>query len=177
MKVAKARLLNGRLAEALATLRHGEMIFISDAGAGVSANALIPLAPHVEVLDLGIMTGVPSLRQLLPVMKETGDLEGAIVAREMRDSNPEGRTLVDDVFGAEKVHEITYLPDMYKLRDRAKLVVQTGEYVPHGNVVLIGGYTSPDIPVEWLTSFEWRDELFSQDTDTLPSAYGSDKEA
>lgn len=158
--IAKARLLNSRLAEALATLRHGEMIFVSDAGAGVSANSLIPLAPHIEVLDLGVVTGVPSLRQLLPLMKEAGDLEGAIVASEMRDSNPEGRTLVDEVFGVEKVHEVTYLPDMYKLRERAKLVVQTGEYTPHGNVILIGGYTSPDIPMEWLTSLEWREELF-----------------
>jgi hypothetical protein len=30
--------------------------------------------------------------------------------------------------------------------------VQTGDYTPHANVVLVGGYTSADIPIDILTA-------------------------
>lgn len=140
MKGAKTRLLSGRLAEVLATLRHGELIFVADAG-----NNLSTLPPGVETLDLGVVTGVPSLEQILPALRDTGDIERAIVADQMRGVNLERRALVDEIFGAEHVREVPYLPDMYRLRDQAKLVVQTGEYTVDGNVVLVGGYPSADI--------------------------------
>ena len=146
------RLLNGRLAEVLAGLRHGETIFVADAGMGVSPAALRPLPPHVEQLDLGVVTGVPSMGQLLPVIAVTGDIERAIVSEDLAGSNPALRAKLDETFGAAAVAEVPYYPAMYDLRDRAKLFVQTGDVTPHANVVLVGGYTSPDIAIELLTA-------------------------
>ena len=161
--MAKSRLLNERLAAVVAGLRHGEMIFLGDAGGGVHRSSLVPLSPDVEQIDLGVVPGVPSLAHLLPVLHEVGDIEAAIVTEDMRTAYPEGRQLVDDVFGAEHVHELRYLPDFYRLRDRVKLFVHTGDYHVHANVVLVGGYPSPDIPLQWLVSDDWRTELFGPD--------------
>jgi D-ribose pyranase len=151
----KRRLLNPRLASLCATLRHGEMIYVADAGSGTGAKSLVPLADDVEYIDLGVVTGVPSLADLLPVLCDVGDFEAAIVTEDMPRANPDGHQLVESLFGAANVHTMTYLPDFYLLRDRVKAVVQTGDYAVHANVVLVAGYPSPAIPLTWLTSSEW----------------------
>ena len=38
----KKRILNERLAAIVASIRHGEMLFVADAGSGTSQNALYP---------------------------------------------------------------------------------------------------------------------------------------
>jgi D-ribose pyranase len=159
---SKTRLLHGRLAGLMATLRHGEMIYIADAGSGSQSKSLVPMDSEVEVIDLAIAPGCPSLAQLLPVLCAAGDIEAAIVTEDMRTANPEGRKLVADLVGEAQVHEVTYLPDMYLLRDRCRAFVQTGDYSVHGNVVLVGGYPSPAIPVDWLTSSQWWQDLVAK---------------
>lgn len=166
--MTKSRLLHPRLAAVVATLRHGEMVFVADAGSGTTAKSLVPLAPDVELIDLGIVTGCPSLHDLLPTLCEVGDFEAAIVAKDMRGSNPAGHGLVVGLFGERNVHEVTYIPDMYQLRDRAKVFVQTGDYSVHGNVILIAGYPSPAIPLSWLTSSQWMGAL--TDKSAAPSS-------
>jgi D-ribose pyranase len=155
----KNRLLNPRLAAICAELRHGEMVYVADAGSGTHAKSLVPLAEDVEILDLGVVTGVPSLADLLPVLCEVGDFEAAIVTEDMARANPEGRALVESLFGQTNVHEMRYLPEFYQLRNRVKVVVQTGDYAVHANVVLVAGYPSPAIPLEWLTSPTWLADL------------------
>jgi len=148
----RKRLLNARLAAVCAELRHGEMVYVADAGSGTHAKSLVPLAGDVEIIDLGVVTGVPTVAELLPVLCATGDFEAAIVTEDMAQVNPQGRTLVSNLFGETNVHEMRYLPEFYQLRDRVKVFVQTGDYAVHGNVVLVAGYPSPAIPLEWLTS-------------------------
>ena len=41
----KVRLLHERLAAVVSQLRHGEMVYIADAGSGTSAASLVPLSP------------------------------------------------------------------------------------------------------------------------------------
>ena len=36
------------------------------------------------------------------------------------------------------------------MRDRCKAVIQTGDYGVHAQAILIAGYPSDDIPMEWL---------------------------
>lgn len=155
----RKRLLNARLAAICAELRHGEMIYIADAGSGTHAKSLVPLADDVETIDLGVVTGVPSVADLLPVLCATGDFEAAIVTEDMARVNPGGRAQVGSLFGEANVHEMRYLPDFYQLRDRVKAFIQTGDYTVHGNVVLVAGYPSPAIPLEWLTSATWLADL------------------
>jgi D-ribose pyranase len=162
----KRRLLHERLAAVVSQLRHGEMIYLADAGSGTSPASLVPLAPQVEIVDVAIAPGLPTVTDLVAILWEVGDFEAAIVTEDMADANPQGHALVADLAGADNVHHIRYLPEFYELRDRAKVFIQTGDYAVHGNVVLVAGYPSPPIPLTWLTSPTWFDELPREGFDT-----------
>ncbi|WP_210214801.1 RbsD/FucU domain-containing protein [Mesorhizobium sp. M1A.F.Ca.ET.072.01.1.1] len=149
-KLLRPRILNQRLAAALADLRHGELIFIADAGSGTSAKALRSLAPDVEILDLEVVTGVPSIDDLVPVICDVGDIEACIVTKDMRGANPDGFAMLSRLFDEKHIYEVPYIPDYYDLRDRCKLFVQTGDYRVHANVILVGGYPSADIPMDMI---------------------------
>lgn len=146
----KRRILNERLAAIVASIRHGEMLFIADAGSGTSEKALYPLSPDVEYLDLEAVTGSPSFQDIIATLVEVGDFEGAIVTDLMPQLNERDYKFVIDLFGEKNVHEVPYIPNYYELRDRCKAVVQTGDYGVHAQAILIAGYPSDDIPMEWL---------------------------
>ena len=135
------RLLNATLAAALATLRHGEIIYLADAG------GQIPDTLKVPVLDLGIAPGLVSLEQILPVLRDNGDIERAIVADQMKIAAPEKFNAVVEIFGKNRITETVYRPNMYAIRNVAKLIIRTGDCSVHGNVALLGGYPSADIKV------------------------------
>lgn len=146
----KKRILNERLAAIVASIRHGEMLFIADAGSGTSQKALYPLSPDVEYLDLEAVTGSPSFQDIVSAIVEVGDFEGAIITDQMPKLNQKDYRFLADLMGEENIHEIPYIPDYYELRDRCKAVIQTGDYGIHAQAILIAGYPSDDIPMEWL---------------------------
>lgn len=134
----------------MASVRHGEMLFIADAGSGTSEKALYPLDPSVEYLDLEAVTGSPTFQDIVSTIVEVGDFEGAIVTDVMKDVNSKDYEFLVDLLGSENIHESPYIPDYYKLRDRCKAVIQTGDYGVHAQAILIAGYPSDDIPMDWL---------------------------
>ena len=71
MKNMKRRILNNELA---AQIRHGEMIFIADAGSGTSPKAIYPLGSSVQYIDLEAVTGSPSFHDIFTTLKECGVL-------------------------------------------------------------------------------------------------------
>ena len=146
----KKRILNEWLAAIVATIRHGEMLFIADAGSGTSEKALYPLDPSVEYLDLGVVTGSPSFKDVFTTLIECGDFEGAIVTENMLAENQAAYQVVEDSLGKENIHVMHYIPEYYQMRDRCKAVIQTGDYGIHSQAILIAGYPSADIPMQWL---------------------------
>ena len=146
----KKRILNERLAAILASARHGEMIFVSDAGSGSSKKALVPLDDSVEYLDLGVVTGVPSFLDVVSGMVEAGDIESIIIADEMPTVNPAYYHALIDLIGEENIYMVRYSPELYALRDKCKAMVQTGDYGLQGNAILVAGYPSDNIPLKWL---------------------------
>lgn len=146
----KKRILNPRLASIVATLRHGEMLFIADAGSGVTEKSLYPLSPEVEYLDLGVVTSSPSFQDVVSTLKEAGDFEAAIITDMMEEHNPKDYQFVREMFGSSHLHEVPYIPKFYQLRDRCKAVIQTGDYGAHAQAILIAGYSTELIPMEWL---------------------------
>ncbi len=146
----RKRILNERLAAIVASLRHGEMLFIADAGSGTSTKALYPLDPSVEYLDLDAVTGSPSFQDIAGTLFEVGDFESAIVTDVMPEVNPKDYEFVVGLFGEKKVTHMNYIPDYYELRDRCRAVIQTGDYGVHAQAILVAGYPSDDIPMEWL---------------------------
>jgi len=146
----KRRILNERLAALVATIRHGEMIFIADAGSGTSAKSLYPLDESVEYIDLEAVTGSPSFKEIIETIVENGDFEGAIVTEDMYELNKKDYNTVVKLFGEDNVHRMHYIPEYYLMRDRCKAVVQTGDYGIHAQAIIIAGYSSADIPMKWL---------------------------
>ncbi len=142
--------MNERLAAIVASIRHGEMLFIADAGSGTSDKALYPLSPDVEYLDLEAVTGSPSFQDIVATLVEVGDFEGAIVTDVMQELNPKDYNFIVELLGKENIHESPYIPEYYQMRDRCKAVVQTGDYGVHAQAILIAGYPSADIPMDWL---------------------------
>lgn len=61
----KKRILNKELAEVVAQIRHGEMLFIADAGSGTSLKALYPLDSYVQYIDIEAVTGSPSMQDIV----------------------------------------------------------------------------------------------------------------
>lgn len=149
-KPVKPRLLHPRLAAILADLRHGEMIYLADAGSGTSPKALFPLDEGVEKIDLAIATNLPTFEDVAAALIDHGDIEAAIVTEDMKHTAPSAREWIGEKLGADKVYEINYLPNYYHLRNKCKVFVQTGDYRVQAQAVLIAGYASADIPVEVL---------------------------
>lgn len=146
----KRRILNKELAALVANIRHGEMIFIADSGSGTCKQALYPLDPDVQYIDLEAVTGEPTFEGIVRTLAEAGDFEGAIVTEDMPDQNPKDYGVLVELFGKEKVREINYAPEYYELRNRCRAVVQTGDIGVHAQAVLIAGYPSADIALDVL---------------------------
>lgn len=157
--ILKNRLLHERLAAIVSTLRHGEMIYIADAGSGTTPQSLVPLSDKVEIIDLAVSTNVPTVEQVMNVLWEVGDFEGAFVTENMKTANPEAYAKVKNLTGEDNLHELRYLPEFYDLRDRVKAFIQTGDYGVHSNIIIIAGYPSPVIPVEWMVNPNWLDDI------------------
>lgn len=168
----KMRILHPRLAAVLANLRHGEMVFVADAGTGTSAKALIPLDPGVEIIDVGVATGVPTFADVVGALCQVGDFEGAIVSEGMKRGNPADHAFLVQIFGEELVHGVPYFPDFYLIRDRVKVLVQTGDFGIGANAMLISGYPSPNIPLNWLKSSDWFEELKASGTKLVNTGAG-----
>lgn len=146
----KKRILNERLAAIVSSIRHGEMLFIADAGSGTSPQALYPLDPKVEYLDLEAVTGSPSFQDIVSTLVEVDDFEGAIITDLMPEVNKKDSSFLCNLLGEENIYQVPYIPDYYQLRDRCKAVIQTGDYGMHAQAILIAGYSTDRISMEWL---------------------------
>ena len=133
----KKRILHERLAAVVASLRHGEMLFIADAGSGTSSKALYPLDSSVEYIDVEVVTGSPSFEDIVTTLVACGDFEGAIVTEDMIEVNQKDYQLLVDLLGKKNIHSMHYIPEYYEMRDRCKAVVQTGDYGVHAQAILI----------------------------------------
>jgi D-ribose pyranase len=134
----KSTLLNGRLASVVTTLRYGESIVVADAG--------LPVPRGTETLDLAVVPGLPSTRQIVSVLKDNLVLLEIRIAAEMATANQGLRQEIIELFsGTDLVKEVGHVEGIESQLASARLVVQTGEGTPYGNVVLVGGLEFFDI--------------------------------
>lgn len=148
----KKRILNERLASIISSLRHGEMIFIADAGSGSTSKSLYPLDPNVEYLNLGVVTGSPSFKEVIDTLIDVGDFELAIITNDMPKVNKEDYSFLVNKLGKDNIIQSNYIPEYYELRDRCKAMIQTGDYSPHAQAILVAGYSTSKIPMDWLVN-------------------------
>ncbi|WP_116136288.1 D-ribose pyranase [Trinickia diaoshuihuensis] len=132
----KTDLLNSALSRVVATLGHGDMVLVADAG--------MP-APHgagPEIIDLALTPGVPDLATTIRVLLTEMQVESHIVASETLARGDAWLSRVSsewaEAIGARQVvtHE-----ELKRLSHRARAVVRTGECTPYANLMLVAGVT------------------------------------
>lgn len=131
----KSRILNSHLNRAIATLGHGDLVVIADAG--------FPIPDEAKRIDLAIEQDVPTIVDIFDLMKSDFIYERCIVAEEQKKYNPklfERIAKLSDRCAVETVPHEEFIRDMPR---RAKYIIRTGAFEPWGNMALISGVDAP----------------------------------
>ncbi|WP_350616448.1 D-ribose pyranase [Pseudomonas sp. HY7a-MNA-CIBAN-0227] len=128
----KTPLLNIALSRLIASLGHGDIVVIGDAG--------LPVPPGVELIDLALTKGIPDFISTLRIVLSEMQVESHVLAEEILLKQPpalaELNTLTD--LGERRLlsHE-----EFKVLSRKARAVVRTGECQPYCNIALVSGVT------------------------------------
>ncbi|HTJ91904.1 MAG TPA: D-ribose pyranase [Pararobbsia sp.] len=129
----KTRLLHAGLSRLVATLGHGDMVLVTDAGMPA------PQGEPVEIIDLALTPGVPSLSATIEALLSEMQVESHIVASETLGRNDAWVTSLPlNLIGPRSV--VTH-DELKTLSRRARAIVRTGECTPYANLMLVSGVT------------------------------------
>jgi D-ribose pyranase len=125
----KGPLLNVALSQLIASLGHGDMVVIGDAG--------LPVPPGVPLIDLALTRGVPGFLQTLTTVLAEMQVESHLLADELANKNPAVAAGVAalDLPGRRDVTHAEFK----RLSAGARAVVRTGECTLYANVILVAG--------------------------------------
>jgi D-ribose pyranase len=131
----KTPLLNIALSRLIASLGHGDMLVIGDAG--------LPVPPGVELIDLALTQGIPDFVSTLNVVLSEMQVESHVLAEEILLKQPPALQAIDELTAKAAMGQRRLLShDEFKLLSRqARAIVRTGECQPYCNVVLVAGVT------------------------------------
>ncbi|KPA98273.1 MULTISPECIES: D-ribose pyranase [Pseudomonas] len=131
----KAPLLNIALSRLIASLGHGEMLVIGDAG--------LPVPPGVELIDLALTPGIPDFVSTLRVVLSEMQVESHALAEEILLKRPPALETLEalTVQGDLGLRRLLSHEQFKALSRQAKAVVRTGECQPYSNVILVAGVT------------------------------------
>lgn len=121
--------IHGQLSKIIAELGHGESIVLADAG--------LPVAANVPLLDLALSPGIPSLEQVLNAILTECVVESAVLSTELKDSNPSLFDSICRLIG-QPVQYVSH-DELKQQCLNAKIHVRTGEWTPFANVILSAG--------------------------------------
>jgi len=125
----KGPVLNIALSQLIASLGHGDMVVIGDAG--------LPVPPGVPVIDLALTRGVPGFLQTLTTVLAEMQVESHVLADELPGGNPAIASAIAalDLPGRTTVSHA----DFKRQSASARAVVRTGECTPYANIILLAG--------------------------------------
>jgi D-ribose pyranase len=129
----KTDLLNSALSRLVATLGHGDMVVITDAG--------MP-APHgsqTEIIDLALTPGVPDFATTVRVLLSEMQVESHVLANETIARND--AWLESEWMGRIGSRQVVTHEALKQMSHRARAVVRTGECTPYANLILVAGVT------------------------------------
>ena len=130
MRKDKNGIINPSIIAAITAIRHTDYFVICDPG--------LPISSGAPVIDISLTAGVPHFTQTLKLICAEMAIEGAILASEMAEQNPdlfkETSQLLENVPISKVSHE-----ELKQLANKAKCFLITGETTPYSNIILIGG--------------------------------------
>ncbi len=131
----KTPLLNVALSRLIASLGHGDLVVIGDAG--------LPVPPGVELIDLALTQGIPDFISTLNVVLSEMQVERHVLAPEILDKQPSALAALEKLHaeGALGQRELLSHEQFKALSRQARAIVRTGECQPYCNIVLAAGVT------------------------------------
>ena len=128
----RTALLHAELSQVIATLGHGDMLVIGDAG--------LPIPAGPRRIDLAVTAGVPRLADVLTAVLSEMQVERAYIADEAMKAG--SQTLPEWCRGRLPVTAQT-VPheELKRISMQARAVVRTGECTPYANIILCAGVT------------------------------------
>ena len=129
----KSPLLNIALSRVIASLGHGDILVIGDAG--------LPVPPGVELIDLALTKGIPDFVSTLRIVLSEMQVESHVLAEEILLKQPPAdlNTLTEQAALGER--RLLSHEEFKQLSRKARAVVRTGECQPYCNIALVSGVT------------------------------------
>ena len=123
----KTRLINGEISDVVAHMGHTDMLCIADAG--------LPIPGDVRRIDLALVRGVPSFKEVIEAVMSELEVEEITIAEEMEENNPELYGYLMKRFEGKRVNRVMH--EQLKLMESAcRAVVRSGECTSYANVIL-----------------------------------------
>jgi len=129
----KTPLLNIALSRVIASLGHGDIVMIVDAG--------MPVPPGVELIDLALTRGTPDFVSVLDTVLSEMQVESHVLAREMLDRRPPALAVIEGLQTDGNIGQQLLLSheELKTLSRTARAIVRTGECQPYTNIALVAG--------------------------------------
>jgi D-ribose pyranase len=129
----KTPLLNIALSRVVASLGHGDVLMIVDAG--------MPVPPGVELIDLALTRGVPDFLTVLNAVLTEMQVESHVLADEIFAKQPPALEAVEALNASGDLGQRRSVShEALKVLSRsAKAIVRTGECQPYSNIALVAG--------------------------------------
>jgi len=128
--VKRSPLLHAELSHVIASLGHGDMLVLGDAG--------LPIPAGPRRIDLAVARGVPLLNDVLQAVLSEMQVEGIVVADEALGGDT--KKLPDWYPQSLGIEPQTVSHEEFKRRTaKARAMVRTGECTPYANIILVAG--------------------------------------
>ena len=126
----RSPLLHAELSHVIASLGHGDMLVLGDAG--------LPIPDGPRRIDLAVARGVPTLGEVLQAVLSEMQVEGIVIAEEALAGDE--RKLPGWYPQSLGIEPQTVSHEEFKRRTaKARAMVRTGECTPYANIILIAG--------------------------------------
>ena len=125
----KTALLNIALSQAVASLGHGDLVVIGDAG--------MPVPPGTPLVDLAVTPGVPDFLSVLPALLSEMQVE----SEETLEVQPPALAELErlNASGALGSRRPVSHDELKTLCRQARVQIRTGECQPYTNLILVAG--------------------------------------
>ena len=127
----RGSILNSELAHAIASMGHGDLMIVCDAG--------FPIPRTAWRIDLAIVQDVPDLETVLTAISGSFIAEKVGYAAEMAENNPPLLAKVQRIFAGSDFDPVPHQQILTEMAAKAKVIVRTGAFDPWGNILLYSG--------------------------------------
>ena len=137
-------ILHPELAKALATLGHGDIVLVTDAG--------FPIPADANRIDLGVFPGTVDVLEILRVLRKNMQVEAISFDTEVRDRNPMLYASLQDIYtGAGCDFTVCNHEQLVNnVAPNAKVIIRSGSFNAYANIAL----TAATDAHAWFTDIE-----------------------